>query len=595
MKIALIAPPWPIFNRPSIQLASLSAYLRKQLPQVECRCFHPYLFLYEKIGARLYGIISESSWASEAIGGMLLTPGYEEIQAKLVVRALKDAEGRRDLKRDTILDIRDSMREVLVNLLNGEDWSTYAIVGISVSLNQLCAGLFLAREIKRISPSTRVVMGGASVSGVAGKAILDTFPFVDFVISGEGERALCFLVDAHLKGRTIKDSLLRAEEVEDINSLPPPDFTDFFEELTKLSPEKRFIPVLPIEFSRGCFWGRCTFCNLNIQWKGYRSKSSHRMAREVLWLAGRYGVLDFAFMDNALPPREMSGFFKEIREKGVDLHFFGELRASISRELAHELGASGLRTVQVGIESLSPTLLRRLGKGRSVMDNLATMRHMLEAGIRLEGNLILDFPGGSEKEVEETLEALRFARYFRPLKGVSFWLGLESPVFSRPHEFKIRYIRPHRNYRILFPEARPGKTMVYEYGGSLKKDRSFWQRVRREIEKWQRYWEAHARHIPPLTYRDGGDFLLIRQVVEGGTVLQHRLRGASRKIFLEMLEPIEIKALLERNPSVPEDRLISFLEDLKEKRLVFQERAKVLALPVRHGKYEGFHNMREYG
>ena len=584
MRIALIAPPWPIFNRPSIQVAALAAYIRKRLPQVECRCFYPYLSLYEKIGAQLYGIISDSSWASEAIGAMLLTPGYEDQQAELAIRMIKDGDAKKRLNKDTILEVRDSLRSVLGEFLGSLDWSGYDFVGITVSLNQLCSGLYLAKEIKRLSPSTKIVMGGASVSGTAGEAILNTFPFIDFVVSGEGEGALYSLIHSYLEAKPIDETFIRAEELKDMDSLPPPDFSDFFEELQRLPPEKRFIPVLPIEFSRGCFWGRCTFCNLNLQWKGYRSKSSNRMAREVLWLSRRYGVLDFAFMDNALPPKEMSEFFREIRERGVDLEFFGELRASISRELAQELGASGLKTVQVGIESLSPTLLRRLRKGRSVMDNMATMRHLLEAGISLEGNLILDFPGSSEKEVEETMEALRFARYFKPLRAVSFWLGLGSPVFSRPDEFQIRYMRPHRNYKTLFPEDSPRETMVYEYGGTLKRDRALWKRVRRKIGEWHRYWNEHARHIPPLTYRDGGDFVLIRQVLDKGTVLQHRLQGLSRKIFLEMLEPIEIKAIMERNPGVSSESLHSFLEDLHVKGLIFKEGVKVLALPVRNRK-----------
>ncbi len=47
------------------------------------------------------------------------------------------------------------------------------------------------------------------------------------------------------------------------------------------------------------------------------------------------------------------------------------------------------------------------------IDNLAAMKDALENDLRLAGNLILEFPGSTATEVEETLAALAAACPFR--------------------------------------------------------------------------------------------------------------------------------------------------------------------------------------
>lgn len=582
MNCVLIAPPWPLFNRPSIQLACLSAFLTRHLPEIGCALFHPYLELYQKIGLRLYDAISESSWISEAFGGMLLEPGSEQSQIWLIKKALgRRSRGKLFNSSKEILKVRDCLKETLDGFLQRHDWSQYDLCGITVSLNQLTSGLYLAKEIKVLAPSIKVVIGGAGVPEEVGQELLSQFEFIDYIVSGEGERGLLKIAEGIKDGKPAQRGVIRGEIIEDLSELPIPDFTPYFAELATLRPSLRFSPVIPVEFSRGCFWGRCSFCNLNVQWKGYRRKSWQRLLKEVEFLSKRYKTLDFAFMDNALPPKEAKEFFDQVSLLGRDFNFFGELRASFSRKDAHLMKKAGLNTVQVGIEALSNSLLKRLRKGRTVMDNLASMRHLLEAGIELQGNLIMDFPGTSKEEVEETLGILKYAKYFRPLKPVSFWLGYGSPVFINPKSFKISCKRPHRYYSRIFPGRTFDVTMVYEYSGTLKQDRMLWKQVREHIQNWKKYWLDASKNGPPLSFRDGGDFVLIRQVMSQGQVLHHRLSLASRSIFLDTLEPIALEELIQRHSEISPEKILSFLKELQQKELIYCDGNKVLGLPVR--------------
>ncbi|MGB9712829.1 MAG: RiPP maturation radical SAM C-methyltransferase [Dissulfurimicrobium hydrothermale] len=606
MKIALIAPPWPLFNRPSIQIASLKAYLRRERPWVDISCHHPYLELASQIGFEVYQSISESIWASEAISAGILFPEMEQECDRLFLRTVRKGKGRGLLQP---VCVREAVDKVLTEFVSFLALDALDLVGLTVSVNQLTAALVIARAVKALAPSLPIVLGGAAVSGAAGASILRSFSWIDYIVDGEGERPLVGLAD-FLSGketslpeavygkvilsdngeRGIKDDKSKGSvgdrpksQIDGLDGLPVPDFDDYFCDILKLGPSKRFFPVLPVEFSRGCWWGRCNFCNLNIQWTAYRAKSAERMATEIDQLARRYGLLDFAFMDNSLPRRDASKLFDILEGHGRDYSFFAELRVGYSRDELYAMARGGLKDIQVGIEALSQSLLGRMRKGVSVMDNVKMMRHAEESGLNLSANLILHFPGSTDEEVNETLRVLDFVWPFRPLKAVSFWLGLGSPMASDPSIFGIRSVTIHTFWRYMFPEEILAGIMplVLGYKGDRLVQQRRWKWVEQKIAAWRRE-RAVLGLQRPLTYRDGGDYLLIRQIRPSGEVLTHRLKGSSRAIYLTCLEPRPVQDIFERFPDKSQGEIAAFLKDLVTKRLMFEQDGKVLGLAVRH-------------
>lgn len=73
-KIALISAPWPLYNRPSIQLGTLKAYLQSTDPHIRVEAHHFYLELAASLGYKLYQEISERTWLAECIYAALLFP-----------------------------------------------------------------------------------------------------------------------------------------------------------------------------------------------------------------------------------------------------------------------------------------------------------------------------------------------------------------------------------------------------------------------------------------------------------------------------------------------------------------------------------------
>jgi len=319
-----------------------------------------------------------------------------------------------------------------------------------------------------------------------------------------------------------------------------------------------------------------------MQWHGYRLKSSERMHAEVRAVSAAHESLNFAFTDNMLPPRELDPFFRAMAESPGEYSFFGEIRARTTPEQIEKYRQAGLNSVQVGIEALSDSLLSRMKKGTTVMDNVAVMKYCCAQGVLLQGNIITDFPQTEEDEIAETLATLDHVFPYPPLDAASFFLGLGSPVHKNSRAYGIQAITVHPKIRMLFPESCRNGHLIAGYRSDVQMQRTLWQPVREKIRRWQdfhRTRDAHGR--PALSYRDGGDFLFLRQELPGKEPLIHRLRGLSRKIYLFCEQPKTLDEICSAFPKPGRESIVTFARQLHAKRLLFHDGERIISLAVR--------------
>jgi ribosomal peptide maturation radical SAM protein 1 len=387
-------------------------------------------------------------------------------------------------------------------------------------------------------------------------------------------------------------------QLESLKDLPIPDYDDYFELLQSFDPQKLFFPTLPVEISRGCWWIRtsirkkssgCAFCNLNLQWNGYRSKKTPRVVSEIDHLTSRYRTLSLAVVDNVLPRDTSGDIFNQLKTLKKDLHLFAEIRASTPPAQLKSMRDAGLRELQVGIEALSTGLLKKLKKGTTTIQNMEIMKNCESLGLINISNLILQFPGSTQSDVDETLKNIEFALPYRPLKAVNFWLGLESPVWQNPAAFGIKAVFNHPNWHYLFPRSicRKLPFMIQAYRGDVGIQKRIWQPVRSAIRRWSSiYDELHKdpSSDPILGYRDGRDFLMIRQRRFGSEPMTHRLVGPSRSIYLFCERHRSLKRIRTRFSSISEDQIVAFLKMMVGKKLMFAENDKYLSLAVPAGR-----------
>ncbi|MBW2647076.1 MAG: RiPP maturation radical SAM C-methyltransferase [Deltaproteobacteria bacterium] len=600
-KIALISAPWPFYNRPSIQLGSLKAFLQDKIPDLKVDALHLYLRIAESIGYESYQAISEKTWVAESLYAALLFP---EHSARIKTFFRRAGRKKPILKQTDCDALLFQLRKTSNTLLDTIDWSSYGLIGFSVCLCQLTSSLYFIRGIKERCPEIPIVIGGSACAGELGRDILQTFGEIDFVVNGEGEHPLYELVrsmQANADTRTISipglvsqhtkddDSMPVAHhQIANLDELPTPDYDDYFALLNTFPPNKIFFPTLPMEISRGCWWNRkggCAFCNLNLQWDGYRSKSEEKVVSEIDQLTSRHQVLSIAFMDNLLPVKKSGIAFKGLQALGKDLTLFGEIRASTPFSTLEAMRDAGMREIQIGIEALSTSLLNKMHKGTTTIENIEVMKHCEELGITNISNLILYFPGSDEQDVDEILRALDFVLPYYPLKTSRFWLGFESPVWKNPQKFAINAVFNHPNYRTLFPPEIHKNTrfMVQGYRGKLQEQKRLWKPVMTKVDEWKKSYSELLKGPlcrPILTYEDGKDFLIIRQRRYNAENLTHRLTGVSRKVYLFCRTRQSLPKILERFPQLKERQLRSFCAMMVLKRLMFEEEGQYLSLAI---------------
>ena len=181
---------------------------------------------------------------------------------------------------------------------------------------------------------------------------------------------------------------------------------------------------------------------------------------------------------------------------------------------------------------------------------------------------------------------LDFVLPFLPLQAATFFLGYGSPMHTgcaSANAFSIQKIIPHAKNRRLFPKRylQSMTMLINSYRGDKKQQQTFWQPVKQKIQAWQDFHKSRPKSQQhPLNYRDGGTFLIIRQERISDTPLLHRLRGTSRKIYLSCEKPIKITEVLKEFPKINEYTLRKFIDEMCEKRLMFQENNRILSLAV---------------
>ncbi|UCD78257.1 MAG: RiPP maturation radical SAM C-methyltransferase [Desulfobacterales bacterium] len=620
--VALISTPWPLYNRPSIQLGALKAYLQLEHPEVRVDARHFYLKLAESIGYKRYQMISERTWLAESIYAALLFPERFKVIERLFDREVRLKPELKEDGLEKIVTLAKKATDAFISSLRGED---YMLAGFSVSLCQLTSTLYFIKRIKQKFPDLIIVIGGSTFSGTAAGKLFEFFPEVDFVVNGEGELPLSQLVGClkassdpgnlpSLKGVITPTSSGNGDgrdnfnQLNSLNKLPPPNYDDYFALLKSFRQANVFFPVLPVETSRGCWWqktmapGRttsdnpkrsagCAFCNLNLQWRGYRHKDPARVVNEIDHLTGKFQTLAVSIVDNVLPRKSARELFKKVSNLKKDLHFFAEIRADTPASELEVMRDAGMQELQIGIEALSTSLLLKLHKGTSAIQNLEVMRNCEALGIANRSNLILHFPGSDEQDVAETLRNLDFALPFRPLQTVNFWLGLGSPVWQNPTAYGIKAVFNHPNWSRLFPPgiSRSMAFMIQAYRGDLGFQQKIWQPVKEKVTSWQKTYTGLQHgplYSPILSLRDGREFLIIKQRQYQADSIKHRLVGTSRLIYLFCMQRRSLTHIRSQFPSFAEDKIVAFLKMMVDKKLMFEEKENYLSLaaPKKPGK-----------
>ncbi len=331
------------------------------------------------------------------------------------------------------------------------------LVGIScIGQEQLLFALIIGRWLKR-NTNAEVVVGGTIFSRIFERGALPLRWFgeyFDVIARNEGERPLEALLGnlatgspalAEIPGIVHQvDGRLNAPRPSaplKPEELPVPDFSD-------LPLHRYFSPqlTLPLLSARGCYWGKCEFCHHGMvygeKFKGY---ATARVLETVRQLAEQYGVRQFAFNDEAIPPRtlrEMGDLFPSSETSGWRFTGLIKFERSYTDEDFRRLRAVGFRSLYVGLESASERVLELMRKNNTQQTMIANLRACREADIWLHCFLFFGFPGETEADARQTYEfVLDHRDIISSFGSATFVLEHNAPIYHHLSDFGIS-IRP---------------------------------------------------------------------------------------------------------------------------------------------------------
>jgi len=361
------------------------------------------------------------------------------------------------LDRRSWTPLRDIETELVDEVLEDDP----DLVGITLAFpEQNVEALRLAQAVRRRRPEVHISLGGPLLNIDPHKWIEGgwLFRYVDSVVIGDGDVAFPELLDALDRGRGLdrvhnlvwRDSTGRVRRnhdppvLADMDCLPPPDFDSI--DLSKgLTPT----PIFPLMLSRGCYWGKCTFCS--IGWReNYRMASEEKIRRDVADLARR-GVRYVQLQDSSVPPRGARLLAEIIREQGLQMFWVGGFKFTsqlLDREYCRALGEGGCRSLLMGFESANQDLLDAMDKGFELRHVPAMLRNLRDFGVSAELLWFVGFPGETRSDV---LETVRFLYEHRESFGLTAFVGdyqlhPDTIVYDDPARFGLTVVGQDNGY-----------------------------------------------------------------------------------------------------------------------------------------------------
>jgi ribosomal peptide maturation radical SAM protein 1 len=488
-RVVLASMPFGVLYSPSLALGILQARLADA--GIETACRHFTIDYAARIGVKAYNSIARGfpnttsllgEWIfSHALGSK--STAQQEAYLVQVLGEDEDTPGRATDTADQRLEreLRIKTTEQILLLAAGAgDFVDYAareilarapqVVGLTSVFEQNLASIALAHCLRSLSPSLTIIMGGANCEGDMGRELARRYPFIDLVVSGEADLVIAPLVSGLLRGehwkaneglrpivdmRVSTDSFLQTRMVASLADQPRPEFDSYFENMSQHPSVAAKVDIeIPMESSRGCWWGEkhhCTFCGLNGATMAFRSKAPEAVVQDIQAYAAKYPGRKISFVDNIMDHKYFSSLLPELTRLAIGVDFFYELKSNVTKAQVRALRHAGVRRIQPGIESLSDRVLALMKKGVTAIQNLELLKWCMEFGVRVDWNVLWGFPGESPADYEAMARTVPWLVHLEPpTRGSHIRLDRFSPNYSQAESFGFRRVRPFPSYSFVY-------------------------------------------------------------------------------------------------------------------------------------------------
>jgi ribosomal peptide maturation radical SAM protein 1 len=599
-RVAILFMPFGGCTSPSLGISSLKGALCQKGFATDIHYFT--IALAAQIGFDLYAMIAERLPPGALVGEWLFAPvlfGDNATADGHYVHDVLWGEWQDLFTPESVMELLHLRRHCIRFIhecLNAVAWSRYTIIGFSTSSGQNCASLALAWRIKQRFPEVKIVFGGPNCADPMGIALLDIFPFIDFVCPGEGEIAFPRLVEAVLGGKSFTDvpgihgragwTMARRIEEDsrllDLDALPYPDHTDYFAQLNATHADVGFIPYIPMETSRGC-WRRaargCTFCGVNGPLLSFRSKSASRVMEELRHTRDSYR-LDVLFADTILDRHYFKTLLPDLARKMPGSALGWDIPSSLTRDEIALLARAGFTTLVPGIESFSDPILKLIRKETTSIQNIQTLKWCRHFGLTPLWNLLYGFPGEDPAEYYAMERLLLLLFHLPPPRCNHVVFQRHSEYTLYPNHYGIERLTPGPAYRWVYHSLskKDVRRLAFYFDAEYGDDsRHYACGVLRLVEKWRATTEAVLDVFPVE-----GSILIVDTRISGQRK-EYRFYDANAHIYLACDAARSFQELVNApliRDRITENEVAAILDYFIEKGLMIREGGLYLSLGI---------------
>ena len=320
------------------------------------------------------------------------------------------------------------------------------IFGISSSFTPYHGeALEIAQIIKEWDRRKIVVMGGAHVN-CDPEDVLQS-PWVDYVVSGEGEIRFLLLLEKIEKGNIEgiqeidgigyrNDGKIRINPlqnfIQDLDSLPHP--TRELLDLDRYRMRKKRSTM--IITSRGCPHG-CAYCSAHlVMGASFRTRTPEAILKEMIECQEKYGIETFDIEDDNFTfdqrraKQLMNLIIEKFGEEKIELSAMNGISfASLDGELLGLMKKAGFKTINLSYVSTDPSTKERMGRPKTMTEFDKILEDAERVGLNVIAYAILGMPG---QTIEEMVDTLIYLMGKKVLIGPSIYYPTPgTPLFER--------------------------------------------------------------------------------------------------------------------------------------------------------------------
>jgi len=344
------------------------------------------------------------------------------------------------------------------------------IVATSAYTSTMYAAADILRAAKEVVPGVVSVIGGVHPT-FCYEEVLRDYPFIDFVVCGEGEYTMRELAGA-LAGGGGQDSLAEVKGIaysngkgiiftgerpfiEELDSVSAAwDLVDWADYTYYIFPGSR---LAVISTSRGCRHD-CSFCSQRKFWhRSWRARSVKSVTDEIALLHDKYKV-DVILIADEYPTcdrERWEAILDWLIEKNLGIKILLETRVDdIVRDadIMSKYKKAGVAHIYVGVEATNQETLDRFKKGIGTNDSKAALDIINSHNIITETSFVLGTPEETVGSIRETLE---LAKIYNP-DFAHFLLLAPWPYADMYEELKPHIeIFDYSEYNLVAPIIKP--------------------------------------------------------------------------------------------------------------------------------------------